>query len=368
MTALWIIYRYYKKDLSLPKTPITIPWLIFLLFCFISIFVAAYPALSLRAFFSKNFSAFLFFCAIYELFPKIKNKKISVVIFLVTLTLTIINGFIQYFFLYDITGQKIQLAFIHTQDVKRVSASFPHPNEYGTFLISTLPLLFSFLWWRVKNKKELILYGLLIGLTILSLYLTESRGAAIALIIAFLCVFSVWNKKMAILFLVSTLFFILFSPLPLAYNTRNAANFNSASSGSLMDRLKLWSTTMRMIKERPLLGWGLNNYSRVHPRFAGDMDSWYPHNCYLQMTSEIGIFGTLAFLGLLITMAYALFCTFKSKQRTIRIMSFGFLISLLGIMFHASVDTTLYSLILNSLFWALAAFGLSLTQIRTDQT
>lgn len=75
------------------------------------------------------------------------------------------------------------------------------------------------------------------------------------------------------------------------------------------------------IKERPLLGWGLDNFRYVSAKFQspGGGWSWYTHNHYLEMFTELGIIGGLPFLiliGLIILTAIRKVLTIAFRNRS----------------------------------------------------
>ncbi len=75
---------------------------------------------------------------------------------------------------------------------------------------------------------------------------------------------------------------------------------------SLTGRTMIWQGTLAMIAERPLLGWGLNTFGWVYPRFhldPGSLIAMHAHDEYLETIAETGALGGLfagIFLGLLL--------------------------------------------------------------------
>ena len=63
----------------------------------------------------------------------------------------------------------------------------------------------------------------------------------------------------------------------------NAQGADELSSG----RLGLWSVTIEKILERPIVGWGVNQYATFGPAYAGGM--YHPHNFPLQLMFSGGI-------------------------------------------------------------------------------
>ncbi len=132
--------------------------------------------------------------------------------------------------------------------------------------------------------------------------------------------------------------------------------------GSNLERANLWGEAFRIIKDYPLTGCGLNNYSivaRNYKSFEGGVI--YPHNSFLQKTAEIGILGLLAFL-------FVLFRFFKigimhlNKKRNYLVL--GLLGGILAFLVHAFFDTHLYSLQLVVLFWFM--LGLTIAVIKLE--
>jgi len=356
----WIGKRIIRKNYGLPKFPLTKPWLAFLLTCAASLFVAEFLHLGLRAIISKYLTYFLLCVAVYENIHTERVFKNTLIFAAVALTATLLNGYIQVLTGHDILGGRAQFVFIETRDYIRVSSFFGHPNSYGSYLIALLPFTIVSALIFFKQKKHLLISLVLFAMTTHTLALTHSRSAMLAIVASVTTIFFIWKKKWAFLIIALSIGFVFLAPFPLAKSFKNSFNYKKASSGSVRDRLHLWKSTLSMIKERPLLGWGLNNYSRIHPRFAGDGDSWYPHNCYLHIASEVGILGLLAFLWILGAAFVAFLTSIKAQaDPKQRLILYGFLGSFLAMVFNAFADTNLFSLKLVSLFWLMTGLGLS---------
>jgi O-antigen ligase len=62
-------------------------------------------------------------------------------------------------------------------------------------------------------------------------------------------------------------------------------------------RITQWQFTLEMMQERPLLGWGLRNFSHL---YEARWQIWlgHPHNLFLMLGSEMGLLATLLLCGL----------------------------------------------------------------------
>ena len=80
------------------------------------------------------------------------------------------------------------------------------------------------------------------------------------------------------------------------------ANIESSSMGM---RMVLWKHTIELIKDRPLLGFGTGGFEEAYRQKIKDNPDWEknimhdPHNQFLKIWVEMGIFGLIIFLGML---------------------------------------------------------------------
>ena len=71
------------------------------------------------------------------------------------------------------------------------------------------------------------------------------------------------------------------------------------------DRLDIWSNTLELIREKPLIGHGAGNWKTEVFKFGSHDYSLgfrytHAHNLWLEWTSELGVIGLLMFIGILI--------------------------------------------------------------------
>ena len=93
------------------------------------------------------------------------------------------------------------------------------------------------------------------------------------------------------------------------------------TDASTIARLRAWKIALKGIRDRPLFGWGPNNYGVVFNRYFEPMvpssKDWFDraHNVIFDVAVTSGFIGLLAFLGLLGTVLWALFRS-GGPQRT----------------------------------------------------
>lgn len=119
--------------------------------------------------------------------------------------------------------------------------------------------------------------------------------------------------------------------------------------GSTPIRFNLWREALRITRDYPLTGCGLNTYSIVARDYKSfDWGGVYPHNSYLQMAAETGLFGLFAFFWVLFTF-FKTGLQYLNQKRDYLVL--GLLAGILAFLVHAFFDTHLYSLQLVVLFW-----------------
>ncbi len=226
--------------------------------------------------------------------------------------------------------------FFGTKKV-RPYGTFPHPNVLGGYLSIVLPWVFCTGLKGIKGIKggkglkerftinDLRLTAFVLGL--IALFLSFSRSAWVVGALGLLASFpsSILNSS-----------FILLNSL------------------SFIRRAELNWIALEMVKDHPLLGVGLNNFTVAMSGY-GEVSGWIRflqpvHNVYLLIAAEVGLVGLVLFFCLL----FSVF-SFLLKER-----SYLLLISMLQIILLCFVDHYFWTLPQTSLlFWLLV--GLAFT-------
>lgn len=91
----------------------------------------------------------------------------------------------------------------------------------------------------------------------------------------------------------------------------------SFSVSTFQDRMTVWKMAIDGVKERPILGWGPENFLQVFDRHfnteyfvpSENFGAWFDraHDVYLDYLAETGILGLLSYLGMFIAFYYLLF-------------------------------------------------------------
>lgn len=188
-------------------------------------------------------------------------------------------------------------------------------------------LLFSFfyvLWlWmleRAKTFSKNVSYGVFLGFLFIFFYFgSQTRGALVGLvaaIFAFLAILALKNKALRMKAVLAVLALTLLMG-GLVY-FRHTDFVKKLPAGRLLDigildktfqtRLWTWNSAWQGFKERPLLGWGPENFSAVFDKYFDprhfnpnkQSETWfdYAHSVVFDYLAETGIIGLLSFLGI----------------------------------------------------------------------
>lgn len=257
---------------------------------------------------------------------------------------------------------------------ERVFGTIGHADHFGPYLGMNIVLSLFLVDRLGKIEKHKVwqaaaVIGVVLQLSALGL--TASRGAAVALCVAlaYLTVVLVKNnfeksrqflKKylwhfIAVLVLIITLFLLAaFQVIKFSMFDRIVNNIVFIQEGHLPDRFSWWLSSLEMIKQRPLLGFGLATFRDAFNAFRrpdfvtqapGDMQDLITpeaaHNEYLNIAATQGVLGLLAFLALI----YFAFKGSRQKQNQLNLTALALkgaiIVYLVQIVFNFGVITTL---------------------------
>jgi len=267
------------------------------------------------------------------------------------------------------TGWLVPYDFWQNNDTFRVTAWYGFPNGVGLFLAPLFPLTLyglkqSILDFKNKNWKKylfLIPYSLFLILSPFAIFYAKSTGALIGLV-AGIGILLLANKKtrwftiiIAIVGLSGLFYFSSFSSL------RNEVTFQDRS-GQI--RLSMWSDTVNFLKDNPITGAGLASYAEkivpYHTTVNGEGIEIFhhPHNIFLTMWVNLGLFGLVGFLLILIWfLKIILLRNMLRNKLTIFLLSSMVVIVIMGL-----VDSPYIKNDLAIFFWLLPALLISNTQ------
>ncbi len=199
----------------------------------------------------------------------------------------------------------------------RFSGSLGNPAYLGTYMLFAIFYAAYLLIGDWKTRRKWLWLALIAAFPIF-LLLSQTRGAflglGVAIISGLLYLFfnSSASKKVRLLSLFFAAVLIIGGSLAIKY--RNSINLSmpfcegqtrlldvSLNTQNFQTRLMLWKQSIAIFKEKPIFGWGMENFNvpfekHYDPRF----EVWYDraHNIFFDYLTMTGILGLLSFVGI----------------------------------------------------------------------
>lgn len=223
----------------------------------------------------------------------INAKKMLVAIVSGVGIVVIIGVVLHYFF----PNSAIFLAL--SQGNGRVFSLLENPNSFGKAIAMTIPIVISFIFISIGQKR--ILYIILLALLLFGLMLSSSYGslisAGMSIILFMVLVILKYRKNISNLFKIlvsfisvfSILMYIAYKNIPDIFLTRILET--SGESGSYDIKVILMQEALDIIQNNFIFGIGLGNHG-VFSQYNINV-----HNTYLLILSEGGV---ISFIGLLL--------------------------------------------------------------------
>ena len=306
-----LILIYFKKiDFSF-KSPLTLPFALFVIWAFIGLFFALYKQNSIHDFYAH----LLKYLAIYYILINFINPKKSFEllswIIIISGAIFSIGGIIYF---YIISGNPIS-ARMGFPDIASI-------NNVG--IINLFPFLLSLKHFTKEGKlhQKVILLVVLAG-TLAGMLLTQTIGAILGIIFSLVILFFN-NKKTVIIFFLLLIITVGFLPV------QNRLTPNAVGNKLIHDeRIHIWNTYFKIIKDRPIIGsgFGMQTYEKKllskYKQYRSEMpDStrinthvfFTPHNMFIDTAVRLGFVGLALFINIIFVFIYMCFKMIKYGQ------------------------------------------------------
>lgn len=256
-------------------------------------------------------------------------------------------GFYQYFFTSHVVA---------VEGARRMLGPYLSPNQMGLYMGRSLPLALAAALFVPSARPVAAAAALVLAA---ALALTFSVGAWLGTLLGVAAVLALWRPK---------------APLALAGGVAAAAVLGlsilasepftshlSLGKGTSFIRLQVWDSSIRMIRDHPILGAGMDNFLYHYrgayflPEAVAEPNLSHPHNVVLNFWLQLGILGLAAFGWLAASLARAwrqLWRTTSDQwQRAMLAGTAGVAVDFLA---HGMVDNSYFLVDLAFHFWLLA--------------
>jgi O-antigen ligase/Tfp pilus assembly protein PilF len=303
-------------DLSLLRNAVLVASFSYFLITAVSLVFALNPH---EGFFDvvKTFSVFVLIFLLSTYFTKTPDwAGILAKLMLFAGSVAVLIGFYEYLTL--VVGSTEQFLPDGREMIYAVRGLMAHKNQFSDYMMLLLP----FLMYGAIRFEKLLKAGFiaLIVMILFLIILLQTRSVWVGIIIstvvcvAVLLIFYrqfLLPKKSRNIIAVVSLAIILTSAGIIAFGGRQDYNsylaklrsITNPNAGNNIYRLKVWGATIKMIRDNPIVGVGAGNWQLEISKYLPDLNfvqkemNWgRPHNDYLWVLSEKGIFGIMLYL------------------------------------------------------------------------
>lgn len=323
--------------------------------------ICAVTSISLEE--SRNIALLMiaFVLSYFVVINTIENKKqfkFILYVFSIAAVITAFYGLYQYMF-----GDLYSQAWLDKEmfeDIKmRVYSTFENPNVYGEYLILAIPIIVGLLWTEKGIFKKLFWLGSL-GVTMLALALTFSRGCWLGIILAIGLLAIMIDRRFILLGIVALLFLPFVLPESIINRFLSIGNMGDSSTSY---RVYIWMGTLAMLADYWFsgIGLGITSFNTIYPIYSyNNISAPHSHNLYLQLVVEFGIVGLIVFLGMLYNFYKEMIISICKKRN---ILTSSLIAGVSGFMLQSMFDHTWYNYRVVLIFWIIIAFGLVSTKV-----
>ena len=315
-------YRtYVAKSDAFEKVAIAISIYIFIRILIIGVFIEGNSFASSFSLLSSDLAKIISGVIFYRL-SKSDQLKPDIIrglftAFLVLIGFQVYQTYVGVYRLIDIGYIAPQFNYNTALGDMRAFSTFLTPVAFGTYLA----MIISFLMWSYAEKPMIRFFKwIFIGIGIIALIFTETRGAWIAFFLSTLIILMIsrvisWTRLMifSILFIpIITISVMLFPEVFVRYADR-LSTITDLTYSSNSIRLQLWTGAMEAISRNWLIGYGQSDFALAVSSYIPQNLSTFthPHETYLEFLFKYGIVGFLLYISLFIITVYKLLKTIR---------------------------------------------------------
>jgi O-antigen ligase len=225
--------------------------------------------------------------------------------------------------LFPTLAARFSTAFPIHMSENRLDATLGNSAYFAAYCL-TFVFIAALMWLHDKGTKRAKLYPILIVLNLIALFYTGTRGTQVGILVGGFVTLGLigWFEKgkirkmvVGVLVIVSVLVasIFVFKNTNLVKNSPTLARFASISPQDLtgMSRLSMWKISYEAWKERPILGYGQENFSSIFaakfdPVKMSVLEPWYDrsHDVFFDWLVAAGALGLISYLSLYIVAMY----------------------------------------------------------------
>ena len=371
--ALWLASMFtsgFLENLS-PMHP-TI--LAFILLLPVNYLFSPSPQLTLVKIYGLILSFSLFFVII-----RLVNFRRNIPLLVIALVaLALLGAALLGLFATDFPDRGLGFIMRFGQMLPRISSVLPgadiNKNTMGGALAFFPPLLVSLLWDAGAYKRMLARYPrlkkvpvslykplilIVLGLVLLALLLTQSRGAWLGTAVGIFAVLVWKDKRFLIAIPVGIAFlFVVISRTGDGTLGGFIAFLDQGQDSSIPSRLQIWAKVIHLIRGFPLTGIGLDALGQVYPVYFNSFlfpeyssTLFHAHNTLLSVALEMGLPALILYVALLTSFTLMAKRAWKHARTINRVLMMGLVCGMLAHQIFGIMDAYTMGKSLGVIMW-----------------
>ena len=255
-------------------------------------------------------------------------------------------------------------------------------TAYGMILAFFLPISVAIIFTKEYSRTTKIYSLIAAAIVFFALFLSYSRAAWLSVLAGIgIFVLVYYRIKLRYIFITIISVVVLFLAFQnqiydrLSKNDQDSSGdfmehvssaSNIATDASNLERINRWACAIRLFEERPIVGWGPGTYQFVYAPMqrakektiiSTDFgDGGNAHSEYLGPLAEMGIFGSIAFILIAISILVTGVRVYReTKDLSTRYLTMGILVAFITYFTHGFLNNFLDSDKASVPFWGFAA-------------
>ncbi len=236
--------------------------------------------------------------------------------------------------------QAFGVVAISIQSGPRADGTFGNASYMAIFMVFAA-FISAYLYFSEDKKWLKNIFATLVIFEIPVVFLTATRGAILGLIggvvlLVLLLAFFSRDRRIKIasfgviagvIFLIST--FLLVQNKNFITQNPVFSRFSNLSfqDRTVQSRFTIWSMSFEGFKEKPILGWGIENYNQVFNKYyrpsLWPQEQWFDrsHNIIFDWLISAGLLGLLAYLSIFVSAIYTLWRGYYTDKNNKNLMT-----------------------------------------------
>ncbi len=250
----------------------------------------------------------------------------------------------------------------------RVVSTFENPNVLGEYLLLIIPICVGVIVGRRGGFNKLIHLGIVAALSMCMIY-TYSRGNWIGLLVAIFMFCAFYDKRFIWLTAVAVLLSPLFLPESVINRFFSVGDMDDSSTSY---RVYIWIGTLRMLKDYWFSGIGIGEeaFRKIYEMYSlSAVAAPHSHNLYLQIITENGIMGIIAFGAVMVVYFKMCISTITAcRDKLLKALTIGLASGMLGYLIQGLFDNVWYNYRVFLLFFIILGITAVCTELAKNNS